>query len=141
MRLLSVLALTGLLVACDTVGPEPVGPPGNVVVDLGYEDGPFLRVRTVDLYGCLGYRIEADADRGDGELEIALGDVLPPAGDVCATAEGPAEVAIDLPRDIGGAAYRVFLSQGQQTDEYEIRLGFAGLGIREVRTSFSSLAE
>lgn len=137
---LLVLALL-LVAACDSVGDASVGPTGEVVVALGYDLSPQLQIQTVDFYNCLGYRIETEAESGDGEIDVALGDVLPPAGDVCLTAEGPAEATIALPRDIGGAPYRVLLSRDGERDEYEVRLGFSGYDIRAVRTSFSSLAE
>lgn len=68
-------------------------------------------------------------------LEADLGSVVAPAGP-CTDVPEPARRSFPLRADVPDG-YHVWLSSGDQTDEYRVVTGFEGAVLEAVSTSFS----
>ncbi|HZI74639.1 MAG TPA: hypothetical protein VFD73_11605, partial [Gemmatimonadales bacterium] len=73
-----------------------------------------LAVSTVEEFGCLGYRVSHDLMLVRDTLRLQLHGVLPPQGDLCLTAVGPATLSREL--DLANGKYLLLVSYRKARD-------------------------
>lgn len=78
----------------------------------------IVSVRTVDLYPCGGYRLEATVNVTNRDIHVDLGAVVPPSGP-CLTAPSPATAELEVNLAYG-IYYLVFRSQLSAADDVSL---------------------
>ena len=115
--LLFVSSLLGY--GCQQIASSPSLSSISGIVNFAFEEVNSqltLRLRTQKMYGCLGYNIKSELIQSNpNTFKIDMDGILEPVSG-CATAEGPAIAAIELP-ELNGQ-YHLIFEYSEKMDTY-----------------------
>lgn len=122
MSRLAPFCMACLLICAPALAAAPAPRLGFYLIDNGTLPGPAvlsIAVQTELHFSCVGYELPTTVRVSGSVIDVRVGEVKPPAGDVCATALAPAHGTASLGA-LAAGSYRLRLMQRGAVDAYVI---------------------